>query len=97
MRYALHRTFGHLLPTMVVVAGLHLVREWSAGEAVAGVISALFFSACFLAGAVLADRSSGRGPEPAVWPAVREGVLIGTATWLVIWAFCVGSPLACSR
>ena len=63
MRTALHRTSGYLLPTTLVVAGLHLARQWTAGEALAGVVSALFFTACFLAGAVLEARSHRGGPR----------------------------------
>ena len=87
MRTALHRTSGYLLPTTLMVAGLHLARQWTAGEALAGVVSALFFTACFLAGAVLEARSHRGGPRESGWPAIREGLLLGTATWLVVWAF----------
>lgn len=87
MRSALYRTFGYLLPTTLVVAGLHLVREMSPGEAIDGALSALFFTACFLGGAVLEARSRAAGPGAAPGKHVREGLLIGVGTWLAIWAF----------
>lgn len=87
MRSALYRTFGHLLPTTVVVTGLHLVREMSPGEAIDGVLSALFFTACFLGGAVLEARSRAAGPGAVPGKHVREGLLIGAGTWLALWAF----------
>lgn len=88
MRSALQRTFGYLLPTTLVVAGLHLVREPSLGEAFDGTASALFFTACFLGGAWLETRGRGRerSSGPA-WPSVREGLLLGAIAWLAIWAF----------
>jgi hypothetical protein len=87
MQSALYRTFGYLLPTTLVVAGLHLVREMSPGEAIDGAVSALFFTACFLGGAALEARSRAGGPGTAPWKHVREGLLIGVGAWLAIWAF----------
>ncbi len=85
MRRVLQRTAGYLLPTLVIVTGLHLVREATAGEALDGVASALWFVVLFFAGAWLAARS-GADEQPATAPA-REGLLIGVLSWLALWAF----------
>jgi hypothetical protein len=87
MRSVLPRTFGYLLPTTLVVTGLHLAREMSGGEALDGALSAFFFTACFLGGAMLEARSRAVEPAPPAGKAVREGLLIGIVTWLAIWAF----------
>jgi hypothetical protein len=85
MRRVLQRTAGYLLPTLVVVTGLHLVREATAGEALDGVVSGMWFVVLFFAGASLTARS-GADEHPAAAPA-REGLLIGVLNWLALWAF----------
>ncbi len=81
----LRRTTGYLLPTLVVVAGIHLAREASFGEALDGVLSALWFVALFALGSLASAR--GLHAERGRMEPVREGLLLALATWLALWAF----------
>lgn len=87
MREPMRRTLGYLPPTVIVVTGIHLAREASAGEAFDGVVSGLWFAVLFLAGAWLATRGRADDDTRTLTASMREGLLLGIGTWLALWAF----------
>lgn len=93
MRTLSWRTFGFAIPTLVLVTTLHLAGERSAGEALDGVVSGLYFTTVFLVGAIVAlfggfalDREA---PEPrdAKQRAVEAlaGAAAAALTWLALY------------
>ena len=73
-RHAL-RWLGFAVPTVSVVTAAHLSAESSAGEALDGVVSGLFFTLPFVATAWLRSRLEPRRPRARLRSPVWEIVL----------------------
>lgn len=93
MSHLLWRALGFAVPSVGFVTALHLAREWSAGEAVDGIVSGLYFAVMFLLGGILAlfVRLAARAPrdeEGAGRGGASEclaGLLAALVAWVLVW------------
>ena len=87
-RMLVARALGFSLPTVGFVTALHLVRDATAGEALDGVVSGLWFSIAFLLGELQCARASGGTARSA--PAAHEvlaGLSAAVLAWSLLWLF----------
>ena len=82
------RALGFALPTNAIVTAGHHARAATPGEALAGVVSGLFFTAFFAGGAWLGARRAGpaSGEETSL-RAVATGLIAGVLVWGALWTF----------
>jgi hypothetical protein len=82
------RTLGFFVPTAAVVMTLHLVREASTGEAIDGIVSSLWFTLPFAAGAGIDEALRARGHRAPLSPAANllSGFAAGLLAWGALWA-----------
>ena len=89
------RTLGFLIPTALVVTGQHLAREFTAGEALDGIVASLFFTTLFFLGAIAARAVGRRTRAYRTHSGAREfraGLLAGMLAWGLLWAFWAMPP-----
>jgi len=94
MRSWVARTLGFAVPTVAVVTAAHLSAQNTAGEALDGVVSGLWFTALFAVGAGLrswwpARRAAGESSTVAgaAPRAALDGLMLATLVWGALWAF----------
>lgn len=95
MHPARFRTLGFLIPTTLIVTGQHLAKEFSAGEALDGVVASLFFTTLFFLGSIVARSPSRRGHGFRPRSNAREfraGLLTGVLAWALLWTFWAVPP-----
>ena len=88
MQRHLLRWLGFAVPTLAVVTAAHLRAEPSAGEALDGVVSGLFFTLPFAATAWLRSRLEPRRLRARLRPPLWEfvlGLFAGAVTWALVW------------
>jgi hypothetical protein len=89
MTPALLRSLGFLPPTLLAVVVLHLDREVTAGAALDGFLSALWFTGAFLAGSSV--RLAWASPQirrGGGWMrSILEGLVAAMIAWALLWMF----------
>jgi len=92
-RQTAEQALGFLIPTVIVVTGLHLSKELSVGEAVDGPMSSFYFAAVFLCGALPAQcRARRPGGRKSPGRNLVVGMSAGAGAWVLLFAAWSTAP-----
>ena len=75
---------GFFLPMLVTVTVDHLIKQFTAGEVIDSIVTALFFTAVFAVGVRLGQGLKVKLPR---WKGFWHGLVAGIAVQAVIWGF----------
>ena len=87
MKKIISKTAGFFIPTSGIVSYSHLVKTVSLGEAIDGLLSAVFFSLIFALGTYVLYRAKGIDVQFTHGIMFVMGIVRGILFWFVLWFF----------